>query len=68
MENVMKEAAGLGVCAICGLRFDEEAFYFSIGEHEKAICWDCVKEMCPSGRVGHILEAGGIKIEWQLVS
>jgi hypothetical protein len=54
-------------CAICEKLIDENDWFFSFGDYEKAVCPGCVKEMCPSGNVSRILEAG-LKIEWRLAS
>jgi hypothetical protein len=36
------------VCCVCGCALPETSLYFMIAEHEKAICKNCVSEMCPT--------------------
>ena len=55
MTNERKE-----ICCVCGCALPETSLYFTIAEHEKAICKRCVSEMCPT-----YLSERGICLEWK---
>jgi hypothetical protein len=55
------------VCAICKKSICESDLYFSIEEHEKAICVDCVKGMFPAGAILNSPWKKPLTISWELI-
>ncbi len=66
MESEMRNEA---VCAICEKPVGDAELYFSIEEHGKAICADCVTGMFPVCPVGQwqLLAKKNLSIQWRLV-